>query len=104
MLLTALLISGSEVRALHGSPLFSITCGRLTGLPLFVCDQLVTIFSTTLLSVLRQDSYQSDPGHLCFQHLQNCFGKMLRACTAHRAWLRDLRVAAGRLRDVFYHA
>src|SRR6266542_1957719 len=51
-----LLISGSEVRALHGSPLFSMTCGRLKSLPFFFCDQLVTIFSTTLLSILGQDS------------------------------------------------
>ena len=43
-----LLISGSQVRALLGSPLFSMTCGRLKSLPLFFCDKLVT----SLLAIL----------------------------------------------------
>ena len=50
MLVTALLISGSQVRALLGSLLLAMTYGRLKSLPFVVCDKLVTSF----LSILGQ--------------------------------------------------
>lgn len=38
--MTALLISGSQVRALLGSPELEMIYGRLNSLPFFICDKL----------------------------------------------------------------
>ena len=51
VVVNALLISGSQVRALLGSPLFSMICDRLQSLSLFICDQLTMSY----LEILKQN-------------------------------------------------